>query len=226
MGITTTESESESHKDRLKWIFSLSRTELLYIVIIIAVAYSAFNTAYLIDKQTKDDTRDEEIAEEQRLFTIEQNQRLLNDSHQSTLYLIQLLDQQNVIGNQSIAGIQASIAQIRKLQENLSNSERLQTIGIVRGFTTLLQDTDDELDRNKQLIQRLAFEHNITLPSELTRENFEVEGDNFVFNNGTAVPITDLFTPPMKKSDEKMGRISSFLGGPHIINESLPEYLR
>lgn len=144
--------------------------------------------------------------DKQNQLIIEQNDEIIDNQNNNTRaiaalvqenranqdeaisYLVSILNQSNVIGNQTADLILESIRDVRLLEQNITKKNDIQRAEIVLDITTALEHIGKHLDE-------LSAQHN-----------------NIMQNQSQIKEV----------QNKQSGRISGFLGGPLIKNNSVP----
>lgn len=173
----------------------------------------------IIDNQNNNTKAIAELVQENR-----------KNQDEAIYYLVSILNQSNIIGNQTADDIRENINVVKELEKNQTEERRIQTAGIIKGFSYLLEDLDEESDKTKQILLNLAEQRNVTLPNKTKIDEFRLdpERNQFTFPNGTTISLRELFKPAVlltiegRSYNDTEGRISGFLGGPMLTNETIP----
>jgi len=133
-------------QEKAKRVFALSRTEFLFVIIIILFGVNMYYNAQLKQDSDKEIQRDAQQQKESVDFAISQNKELIESDNNQTILLTELIERANVRGNATVTGFNAVVTSMNQSLENVTND--LETI--IEKDANLTKQEQDDLIRTLQ----------------------------------------------------------------------------
>ena len=133
-------------QEKAKRVFALSRTEFLFVIIIILFGVNMYYNAQLKQDSDKETQRDAQQQKEGVDFAISQNKELIESDNNQTILLTELIERANVRGNATVTGFNAVVTSMNQSLEDVTND--LETI--IEKDANLTKEEQDDLIKTLQ----------------------------------------------------------------------------
>ena len=86
-----------------------------------------------------------------------------------------------------------AVERLAEFEQNVTITEARREAQFVMAFDAILQDSDEELDKLKQIAVSIANKSNITLSAQTLADDYTFENGTVTYPNGSKLNVIDIF---------------------------------